>query len=170
MKRSSGSVGGGNAFFSSPEHVTALAFSIIAIGQLLFASCWGRLADARGVLPTLAAVAFLLSINVYAIANAASVAAFLVWRVAQAALWAGSLALSYAAVSLRQSDDNRSTAISIIQSAVRVGLAVGPFIGAAAVNLAAAGEAGDERNAFVVSAYFLLAVAVVLGSLHLLKK
>jgi MFS family permease len=111
------------------DRTTALAFTILAVAQLLFTPTWGRLADRVGPLLLLAINALLLALLLATTAAVVDVEQFLLLRCAAAVPMAGSMTLAYAAVTKRVSLQQKALAFALAQSCIQFGLALGPMAG-----------------------------------------
>ncbi len=117
------------------ERTIALAFGVLALGQLLCTTWWGRMADWFGPLRCLAAVGICLSILFFATAVVDDIESFMWLRCLAAVFTAGSMTLAYTAVSRRVRPECRTLAFSLVQSGIQFGLSLGPVVG----NLVAGG-------------------------------
>jgi MFS family permease len=111
------------------DRTTGLAFTILAVAQIVVAPIWGRLADRTGPLRCLIVVSLSLSAMLGATAFAASIEQFLGLRCVAAVFMAGSMTLTYAAVSKRVEPARRSLAFAMVQSGTQFGLSLGPVTG-----------------------------------------
>lgn len=121
------------ALVDDPDHAIertiALAFGVLALGQLLCTTWWGRMADWFGPLRCLAAVGVSLSILFFATAVMDDIESFMWLRCIAAVFTAGSMTLAYAAVSCRVRPECRTLAFSLVQSGIQFGLSLGPVVG-----------------------------------------
>ncbi len=112
------------------DRTTALAFSIVAVAQILITTAWGRLADRAGPLRCLAALSGMLGVVLLLTSTATTIEGFLGYRSVAAIFMAGSMTLAYAAVGKHVPSDNRALAFACAQSCIQLGLAFGPMLGA----------------------------------------
>lgn len=131
------------------DRTIAVAFGALAVGQWCFTPMWGRMADRRGPLRSLAVLALGLCVTQAVMASVTSIDRFLLLRALHACLMAGSLTLAFSSVSKRVDDRHRTLALSLVQSCIQLGLAFGPLLGTA---VAARGDRTDFRAAFVTAA------------------
>jgi len=136
-----------------------IAFSVLAVAQILVTISWGRLADRFGPLRCLAALGLALSLLLVATAAVATIDQFLVMRTLAACVMAGSMALSYAAASKRVADEHRTLAFSMVQSCMQLGFALGPMLGAW-VAVGSVGEQANYRRPFVAAGGLCFAAGV----------
>lgn len=133
------------------DRTTALAFSMLAVAQLVCTPLWGRLSDKVGPLRCLAAVSLALSVVQACAAGAQTIQAYMWLRAAAAVFMAGSMTLAYAALTRRAPRNEQATAFALAQSCIQLGLAFGPAVGAQAAK-----DVG-LRGLFTVSAFVLSA-------------
>lgn len=128
-----------------------IAFSVLAVAQIVFTISWGRLADRFGPLRCLSALGIALSSLLLLTAGVTSIDQFLVLRSLAGCVMAGSMALAYAAASKRVADEQRTLAFSLVQSCMQLGFALGPMLGAWFA-VAGTGEHANYRRAFAAAA------------------
>jgi DHA1 family multidrug resistance protein-like MFS transporter len=141
------------------DRTVGTAFAVLAIAQWVFTPWWGRLADRFGPLRCLGVLGVLLAMLLVGTAAVATIDQFLVLRTAAACVMAGSMTLAYAAASKRVDPARRTLALSMVQSCMQLGFALGPLLGSA-VAVLAPGDRPDFRTQFVVAG-LLCAVSAV---------
>ncbi len=120
------------AFLGSADPVgrtTALAFTLLAVAQLVCTPVWGRLSDRFGPLRCLSVVAIMLAVVFGCTAGVGSIEGYLGLRIAAAVFMAGSMTLAYASVTRRTPLAERATAFAVAQSCIQFGLSLGPAVG-----------------------------------------
>lgn len=140
----------GDDLTSALDHTTALAFTMLAVAQLVCTPLWGRLSDRRGPLRCLAAVCLALAVVMALSAHVARIEDYLVLRACAAVFMAGSMTLAYAALTRRAPPGEQATAFAVAQSCIQLGLALGPTL----ASFAARGL--GLRGLFTLSAAILL--------------
>lgn len=142
-----------------------LAFTALALAQVLLTPFWGRLADRHGPLRCLSVLGVLLAVLLSLSALVVTIDQFLLVRTAAAFVMAGSMTLAYAAASKRVADERRTLAFSMIQSCMQFAFALGPMAGAAIAVVG--GEGGIEfRRPFVAAAVLCLVAGVGMALLR----
>ena len=142
-----------------------LAFTVLALAQVLLTPFWGRLADRHGPLRCLSVLGILLAGLLSLSALVVTIDQFLLVRTAAAFVMAGSMTLAYAAASKRVADERRTLAFSMIQSCMQFAFALGPMAGAAIAVVG--GEGGIEfRRPFVAAAVLCLLAGVGMALLR----
>lgn len=130
---------------------TALAFTIVAVAQLLFTTSWGRLADRIGPLLGLGIVSLGLAVVLALTSTVHDIGAFLLLRCVAALFMAGAMTLAFAAVAKRVSPLRKSVALALVASCTQLGLSLGPICGAPLSHRI------GLRGLYVVAAVVLLA-------------
>lgn len=145
------------------DRTTALAFVILAVGQVLCTPVWGRLADRVGPLLCLSVVSLCLSGILWGMSRVTTVQEFLALRCAAAVFMAATMTLAYAAASKRVVASRRSLAFAMVQSCIQLGLSLGPFAGGVVAGVAGAADRGpDLRILFTLGAVCLLVAGLVM--------
>lgn len=144
----------GEADALAVDRTTALAFTMLAVAQLVCTPLWGRLSDRVGPLRCLAAVALALALVLALSAHVAGIEAYLGLRAGAAVFMAGSMTLAYAALTRRAPPSEQATAFALAQSCIQLGLSLGPMAGAQAAKLV------GLRGLFTLSAGILLVSGV----------
>lgn len=144
------------------ERTTALAFTMLAVAQLVCTPLWGRLSDRVGPLRCLAAVSLALAVVLGFTGTVRTVGAYLGLRAVAAVFMAGSMTLAYAALTRRAPPGGQATAFALAQSCIQLGLSLGPTVGAQAA------RGVGLRGLFFLSAVVLLAAG--LGMLELRRR
>ena len=116
---------------SAVDRTTALAFTILAVGQIVATPLWGRCSDRSGPVRLLAFVALALAAVAFATGWVERIEAYLGLRCVAAVFMAGMTTLAYAGVTRRIEAGRRSLAFSLVQSATQLGLSIGPLCGSA---------------------------------------
>lgn len=135
------------------DRTVALAFTILAAGQLLMTTTWGRLADRWGPARCLAWSALLLAGLLFAISRVTAIEPYLGLRCGSALFMAGLMTLAYAAVGRRVPGERKATAFALVQSCMQFGLSLGPLFGSAVA------PHFGLRGLFVCAAVLLVVVA-----------
>lgn len=125
------------------ERTTALAFTVLAVAQVVFTPLWGRMADRYGPLRCLAWLGLGLGALQAITAASATIDQFLLLRLLGACFMAGSMTLAYAAASKRVVAARRTLAFSMVQSCMQFGFGFSAPLGAA---IAAAGATETQLN------------------------
>ena len=151
------------------DRTVALAYTILAVAQIVCTPLWGRLSDRTGPLRCLAAASLGLGGALLATGYVRSIEGYLLLRGAAALFMAGVMTLAYAAASRRVPPGRRSLAFALVQSCIQFGLSLGPVLGAALVPIDGS-RAGDSgvRGLFAVAATCLLVAGVGMVLLRLL--
>lgn len=153
------------AFADSVDPVgrtTALAFTLLAVAQLVCTPLWGRLSDRFGPLRCLTVVSLALALVLGGTALVPSIEAYLGLRVLAAVFMAGSMTLAYASVTRRTPLAERATAFALAQSCIQFGLSLGPAVG----DVVAVDH--GMRGMFVVAGGVLAVTAVGMITLRML--
>ena len=129
----------------------SVAFSIVALAQVLFTPVWGRSSDRFGPLRCLAVLALVLGVVQIATSMVGSADMFLLLRLIATAFMAGTMTLAYASISRRVQPERRTLAFSLVQSCLQLGFAFGPFLAGRIASLGATAESANFRLAFVVA-------------------
>lgn len=136
------------------DRTTALAFTMLAVAQLVCTPLWGRLSDRVGPLRCLAAVSLVLALVLATTAHVTSIGGYLGLRAVAALFMAGSMTLAYAALTRRAPPQAQATAFALAQSCIQLGLSCGPALGAQAAKFV------GLRGLFTVSAAVLFASGI----------
>ncbi|MEQ1634546.1 MAG: MFS transporter, partial [Planctomycetota bacterium] len=147
------------------ERTIGLAFSVLAVAQVVFTPWWGRASDRLGPLRCLSWLALVLGVTQIATASVEGIGGFLSLRSLSACFMAGSMTLAYAAVSRRVQQERRTFAFSLVQSCMQFGFALGPWMGSHLASIGATREHANLRLPFVVAG--VLCVTAGLGMLVL---
>lgn len=132
------------------DRTTALAFTMLAVAQLVCTPFWGRLSDRVGPLRCLAVVSLALALVLACTSRVTSIEAYLGLRAGAAMFMAGSMTLAYAALTRRAPAAEQATAFALAQSCIQLGLSCGPALGAQAARVV------GLRGLFGVSSVVLL--------------
>ena len=111
------------------DRTAALAFSVLALGQLLVTPIWGSLSDRVGPVRCLAMVAIALALVLALTSQVTSAQHYLALRCLAAVFMAGVMTLSYAAVASRGDPSRKALSFGTLQSCAHLGLALGPLAG-----------------------------------------
>lgn len=133
------------------ERTIGVAFTVLAIAQVLFTPAWGRAADRFGPLRCLAVLALGLGVLLTLTARVATIDQFLLARTGAACLMAGSMTLAYAAASRRVAPARRTLAFSLVQSCMQLGFAGGPLLAGQVARIGASPEHANLRLPFAVA-------------------
>ena len=131
------------------DRTTAVAFTILAVGQLLCTTTWGRLADRLGPARCLAMVTLALAVVVGCTSLVTGIEAYLGLRCVAAVFMASTMTLSYAAVARRVEPERKALAFGLVRSCMQIGLSMGPLLGSVVM------RGTGLRGLFVVRGAFL---------------
>lgn len=136
------------------DRTVAIAFSVLALGQLLVTPTWGWLSDRSGPLRCIALVALALSGLLLLTSRVTTVEQYLGLRCVAALFMAGLMTLAYSSVAARIDPSRKALSFGMVQSCMQFGLALGPVAGSVL-----APQMG-LRGVFVVAAGMLLCVGM----------
>ena len=142
------------------ERTIGMAFTILAVAQVVFTPVWGRASDRLGPLRCLSWLALVLGATQIATATVEGIGGFLSLRSVSACFMAGSMTLAYAAASRRVQPERRTFAFSWVQSGMQFGFALGPWFGSHLARIDATSEHANLRLPFVVAGSLCVASAV----------
>lgn len=111
------------------DRTTALAFTILAIGQIVVTTAWGRWADRFGPLRCLVLASLVLGVLLGATSLVSNVGQYLALRGGQALFISGLLTLAHASAGKRVDAARKGLAFGMVQSCIHLGLALGPMFG-----------------------------------------
>jgi MFS family permease len=142
------------------ERTTALAFTVLALAQVLFTPLWGRMADRYGPLRCLAVLGLCLGTVLGVTAASGSIDQFLLLRALAACFMAGSMTLAYAAASKRVVAARRTLAFSMVQSCMQFGFGLSAPLGAAIAAFGASETQVNLRLCFVIAGLICIVAGV----------
>jgi DHA1 family multidrug resistance protein-like MFS transporter len=140
------------------DRTTAIAFSILAVAQLVASPLWGRLADRYGPLRCLSILAAVLGVVLVATGLVHSIVGFLWLRTAASLCMAGSMTLAYAAVGKHVPAHHRALGFASAQSSIQLGLSIGPIAGGIIAVHTGLGGLFEIAGAELVATAVLIAV------------
>ncbi|MBK8975264.1 MAG: MFS transporter [Planctomycetes bacterium] len=135
-------------------------FVVVALGQIAFTPRWGRLGDRLGPLRALAFGSAALGLLLVVLASVRDVVWFFGLRCVCAAVMAGGMALSYAAVQKRIEARQRAMAFACVQSFMQLGMFSGPLVGGVVARFA------GLPGVFVAAGFASLGAALAIVALR----
>ena len=111
------------------DRTTGIAFSMLAIAQILFTGFWGRRGDRHGPLRCMVVLTTGLGAVLLVTAFVPAIEGFLALRALAAVFLAGLMPLAYAALAKRVDPARRSLGFACLQSGMQLGMCGGPLLG-----------------------------------------